>query len=168
MSRREQSLEPQQPNPFPDEEEVTTTSYRRLLASLPCTIRCKVGRVIELRLLAMRHADDVADLRARLAAEATSLARPAIICADYRYAMPFPDEVASAWATEMKRLEPLVERSAILLDPTNEPFNLSFARTAEHGGLPSRRFFTSAAELRTWLRPTASDAELSRVERFLR
>jgi hypothetical protein len=168
MSRSSAPIAPVPANPFPTDEETTTTSYRRLLASLPYTVRRKVGRLVELRLLAMRHAGDLVDLRNRVASEAIAAGRQVLICADYRFGMPLPDEVVSAWATEMKALEPLVERSAILLDPINETFNLPFARVAEQGGLPSRRYFTGAPELRAWLREVATEAELSRVDRLVR
>jgi hypothetical protein len=133
----------------------------------PFDVRCVTGRLIELRLFDVSLTDEVTAMNAALMSAAAPLGARAIILADCRQAGPFPHEVGDAWSRAMRRFNGNVVRSAILLEPSNETFNLQIARVVRCAGLPARRWFHDPDELRAFLADVLTECELARLDEVL-
>jgi hypothetical protein len=130
-------------------------------------VRGSVGRLVELRVMDLSHPDDVAALSASIASVAAPAGARVLLFADYRSAAPFAQSIADAWSLAMRRSNTKVLRSAILLDPANETFNLQIARVIRCAGLATRRSFEEPAELRDWLGEVATPLERDRIDELL-
>lgn len=133
----------------------------------PFRVLSGTGRLLEIRLVDVCNPDDIALLGAWLCEEAQSLGVPPVILGDYRAAPPFSQAVADEWSRVMRAFNVKVARSAIILSPENETFNLQFARVVRCAGSASRRCFVDAGELRQWLRESLTEAERARVDEVL-
>jgi hypothetical protein len=134
--------------------------------ALAPSLRTGVGRLFELQLAAAPSLAGLVGVTARMAEEARARAS-AVIFADYRVGLPFPQAIADQWSRSMRALNGNVARSAILVDPRNETFNLQLERVVRCAGLAERRCFADPAELRGWLRDVLTDFELTRVDELL-
>jgi hypothetical protein len=133
----------------------------------PFRVLSGTGRLLEIRLVDVCNPDDIVLLGAWLGEEAQSLGVPPVIFGDYRAASPFSQAVADEWSRVMRAFNVKVARSAIILSPENETFNLQFARVVRCAGSASRRCFLDAGELRQWLRESLTEAERARVDEVL-
>jgi hypothetical protein len=127
----------------------------------------EVGRLVEVRLVGVCSADEIATVSFELRQTARRLTQPAILFCDYRAAPPFSQEVGDLWSRNMRGFNAQVGCSGILLSPDNETFNLQFARVVRCAGLSSRRCFEDPGELRAWLGEHLTEEERSRLERLL-
>ncbi|CAN5781721.1 hypothetical protein BH09MYX1_BH09MYX1_19270 [soil metagenome] len=91
----------------------------------------------------------------------------AIIVADYRGVAIFPPDVAEELARLMSDMNPLIERSAILVDPSHATAALQVGRVVQASHNENRRRLTSRADLETWVGEIATLAELGRIRAFL-
>ena len=98
---------------------------------------------------------------------AAGLVEPMILLADYRMASPFSQDVGDAWSRAMRRFNTTVERSAVLLDPANETFNLQLARVVRCAGLANRCCFDEAGLLRAWVAPILTPYERAKLDDLL-
>jgi hypothetical protein len=134
----------------------------------PFTVISGTGRLLEVCVFDVCGTDDIASLTAALSRKAQALAGPPIIFGDLRAASPFSQAVADDWSRDMRGFNGKVARSALLLCPENETFNLQFARVVRCAGSASRRWFREAGEAREWLRAFLTDVELARIDELLR
>lgn len=134
----------------------------------PFTVRSCVGRLVELQVFDLAVPEDVASMDGAIASAASALGTQSIIVADARPAGPFPHEVGDAWSRVMRLHNAQVIRSAILLDPANDTFNLQLARVVRCAGSPRRRWFYDPCELRDWLVDVATPVELARLDELFR
>jgi hypothetical protein len=130
-------------------------------------VRHQVGRIVEVRLRDPLDPSDLEQVAEELGVLAAGLLEPLIVLADYRAASPFPQEVGDAWSRAMRRFKGLVERSAVLLDPSNETFNLQFARVVRCAGMKNRCCFEEPAHLRAWLAPALRPYERAKLDELL-
>lgn len=133
----------------------------------PFDIRCTEGRLVELRLFDLSLPEEVSAMNGALRSAAAHLGAQAVIVADCRQAAPFPHEVGDEWSRAMRRFNGNLIRSAILLEPSNETFNLQIARVVRCAGLPARRWFHDPDELRAFLADVLTERELARLDDFL-
>jgi hypothetical protein len=133
----------------------------------PFTVLSGSGRLLEVRVFDVCSIGDIAALTARLIREGRALPGPPIIFGDLREAPPFSQAVADGWSRDMRGFNGKVARSALLLRPENQTFNLQFARVVRCAGFASRRWFCDCGELREWLRAFLTDVELARVDQLL-
>jgi hypothetical protein len=126
-----------------------------------------VGRLVGLRLSDPVDPADIDQLVEDLAAAAARVAEPVLLVADYRAASPFAQEVGDAWSRAMRRFNGVVLRSAVLLDPANETFNLQFARVVRCAGMQNRCCFEDPALLRAWLSCALTFEERARLDELL-
>lgn len=133
----------------------------------PFTVLSGFGRLLEVRVFEVFSVDDIASLSAALAEEALALVAPPVIFCDYRAAPPFSQAVADEWSREMRGFNAKVVRSAILISPDNETFNLQLARVVRCAGSASRQLFSDAGELREWLWELLTATELARVDELI-
>jgi hypothetical protein len=130
----------------------------------PFAVRLHVGRLIELQVFDLLFPEDVRLVSETLLLASAAIAGPAILIADCRAAAPFSQEVGDAWSRAMRRYNPKVERSALLLDRANETFNLQIDRVVRCAGSPQRRWFHEVAEARSWLSEIMSASEVARLD----
>jgi hypothetical protein len=133
----------------------------------PFVVRSAVGRLVELQVFELGLPEDVGVLNAALLAAVSSFDTSVVLLADHRRARPFPHEVGDAWSRGMRLLNTRVIRSAILLDPANETFNLQLARVVRCAGSPRRRWFEDPSELRGWLADVVTPSERARLDELL-
>ncbi|HEY4015040.1 MAG TPA: hypothetical protein VGM06_16970 [Polyangiaceae bacterium] len=132
------------------------------------TVGRYVGRLVEIRLFHLGSVDTIAELSRLIAGEARSAQALTVIFGDYRRTRPFSQEVGDAWSRAMRGFNESVAWSAILLARSNETFNLQIERVVRCAVHPARRLFWDARELREWVGPRATAAELSRLDPLLR
>jgi hypothetical protein len=122
-------------------------------------VRLRPERLVELRIHRLASVGQVESLQADIVAAATQAGAGAVICADYRSALPMLPEVVSAWARAMRQNNGRIARGALLLDPTNEIFNLQIDRVVRCATNPNRRLFTCPDALRDWMSVACREAE---------
>ncbi len=120
-------------------------------SATPTFARARVGRLVEVRVGRLTTAADVACLNAAVFESIQGAGHGAVICADHRRAFPLTAEVASALASSMRRCNPLIARSAMLLDPSNVMYNLQLERVVRCAGRDDRRLFDDAETMHAWL-----------------
>jgi hypothetical protein len=130
-------------------------------------VRQSVGRLVEVRLWEIAHPGEFDAMSASLMSITAPIAGRVLVFADYRHASPFPQGIADAWSRAMRRFNLNVLRSAILVDPTNETFNLQLARVIQCAGLATRRSFDDPEELRDWLSQVSTPLEQERIDALL-
>ncbi len=109
----------------------------------------------------------LADSAEALRACVTAQKRPAAACCDLRVATPLRPEVAERLAGLMKRDNPSVERSAILITKS-ATFALQLTRLLRESSSESRRrLFVEAGELYPWLDEVLDAAERARLREFV-
>lgn len=133
----------------------------------PYTVRSGAGRVVEVRLRRLRHVDDIRSLGALVRAAAGRAGQSAIIFSDMRRMAPVPHLLADFWSRDMRELNPGIIRTGTLLDRDNIAFNLQLERVVRCACSPMRRLFFDASELRAWLAPAATAAELAHLDTLL-
>jgi hypothetical protein len=133
----------------------------------PFALSSRVGRLIEVRLWRLRDADDLLALGAGIDHEARRLPTRALIFADHRRTSPIPPDVADSWCRCMRGHKESVVRSAILLEPSNDTYNLQVERVVRCALNPLRRVFYERQELRDWLGQAGTTEELARLDQLL-
>jgi hypothetical protein len=133
----------------------------------PFVVRVQAGRLLELQVFDLGLPEDVEALARAVFAAAAELGVPAILLSDNRAAGPFSQEVGDSWSRVMRQFNARVARSAILLDPANETFNLQLERVVRCAGSTRRRWFCDPFEARAWLADVASPSEMTRLDEVL-
>ncbi len=126
--------------------------YPRTSVSNPVfTVECRVGRVVEARLMTLRDADDVTQFEMSMRAAFMRLRRKCVICADVRAISLLSPTVLDLMIGVLANGNPHLERSAILLPVQGAAFHLQAERScvspnppthlpqaARHGGMARR------------------------------
>ena len=134
----------------------------------PSFARVRVGRVVEVRAHRLWSSADITKLRAEVFAAMRGAGPEAVICADYRNASALSREAADAWSQAMRESNPMLTRSAILVEPTNTILKLQIERILLCAGDRNRRrLFSSVAELREWVDPILTRSERAAAGSFL-
>jgi hypothetical protein len=130
--------------------------------------RVRVGRVVEVRAHRLWSSADITKLKAQVFAAMRGAAPEAVICADYRNASALSREAADTWSQAMRASNPMLTRSAILVNPTNTILKLQIERILLCAGDRNRRrLFSSVAELRDWVAPVLTRSEREAAGAFL-
>jgi hypothetical protein len=130
----------------------------------PFVLTSEGGRLVRLQVFDLGVPEDVVVLSAALLVHLAQVEGLAVLIADHRVASPFSQEVGDAWSRAMRRFNPCLERSVVLLDRENETFNLQIARVVRCAGSPRRRWFYDASEAREWLTDVLTPAEAVRFD----
>jgi hypothetical protein len=120
-------------------------------------------RLVEVRVRRLETVAAVASLSAGVLAALRCVDSGAVLWADHRRASPISAQVAGAWSRDMRHANRAIARSAILLDPSNEMFNLQILRVVQCAGNPARRLFTDPLELVAWLGDCLSTDDRDRL-----
>jgi hypothetical protein len=131
------------------------------------TVRRRVGRLLEIRILHLRHVDQLLTLSTTILKEARALPSRAIVFGDFRRTRPFSQDVADRWSRDMRGYNVGLALSGILLAPWNATFNLQIERVIRCAGNPWRRTFYDVRELRSWVAIRATSDELERLDHLL-
>jgi hypothetical protein len=128
---------------------------------------CRVGRLIEGRLVWLDGADDVAEFQRLMAGTFTQAGPEAVICADWRRALVFSPQTSEALVELLRRGNRNFLRSAVLLSAADAMFGLQVERLFREAGNPNRRSFRAPEPLLAWLGEVLAPAERARAAAFL-
>lgn len=138
------------------------------MTSVPFTVECRAGRLIEVRLLAVRQAADVARLEeAMRGAFLRQAGRKVVICTDLRVVGLLSPTMADLMIGVLAKTNAYIERSAMLLPQEGAAFHLQAERVVREAKNAARRTCRDARELLAWLGEVLDDAERARVRAFL-
>jgi hypothetical protein len=130
-------------------------------------VECRVGRLVEARLLAPRTPEQIADFAEALRKTFTAIGAPCVICADWRQTTLLAPKVADSLVALLRSGNAHFERSAILLPNDSALFTLQVERVIREASHPARRAFRQAPAMREWLAETLDAAETRRLHEFL-
>jgi hypothetical protein len=144
-----------------------------VVQALPYSVRCRVGRLVEARLYLPQTAAEVASFAEELRRVFSRVRDKCVICADWRAATLLAPPVADALVNLLRRGNPFLERSAVLLAADNAVFSLQVERVVREASRmreanhPARRTFRDPASMRAWLAEVLTSEEVRRVDEFL-
>lgn len=127
------------------------------------------GKLIEIQVSGLRDLDEMHAFRDEVlhAVENVRGAKGAVVVVDLRLPRVFSPEVATSLENMLKRANPRIQRSAVLLAQEHAVFSLQLERLIREAQNPSRRTFRDVEPLREWLSEVLTPAEQSRLDRFL-
>jgi hypothetical protein len=131
------------------------------------TDECRVGRVVEARLMTLRDADDVTQFEMAMRAAFVRLRHKCVICADVRAIALLSPTVSDLMIGVLAKGNPHLERSAILLPAAGAAFYLQAERVLRESKSADRRMFTTPPEMAAWLDEVLDEGERARVRAFL-
>ena len=132
-----------------------------------CTAERHVGRLIELRMVAMDSVSDWLAYWRRVAALVSELRGQVVSCVDLRALHSIPKEIAVPMLESMRENNSRVARTALLLPTQRTVLRLQFERMFAAVVNPNRRICSDAAEAKAWLCSHLNKQEMSRLDEFL-
>lgn len=130
------------------------------------SVDVKVGRLLEVRLVAPVTVVDIDITRERLALFFRTFPGKLVACGDFSRADVFPPDVADRVLETFKQDNPKVERSGILISPS-AIFSLQLERLVSQANNPARRCFRDPFELKAYLGKLLKHEEHARMAAFL-
>jgi hypothetical protein len=143
-------------------ETVTRSRHRK-----GCTAELHVGRLIELRMVAMDSASDWLAYWRRVATLLSELRGPVVSCVDLRALHSIPKEIGVPMLESMRENNSRVARTALLLPTQSTILRLHFERMFVAVVNPNRRICSDVAEVKAWLCSHLNKQEMSRLDDFL-
>jgi hypothetical protein len=133
------------------------------------SVKCNVGRLVEIRMADLRSADEVTATRRAFADLLNRFGpRPVVIAADYRGINVLDPLAAEEFLKNFKYGHSTrVERSGLLIDPVRATFMLQVERLIRESDSAVRRSFRRAMDLEAWLSEVLSVEEQQRLHAFL-
>jgi hypothetical protein len=126
-----------------------------------------VGKLVEIHVTNLAGMDEMELFRAAVM-EAVDHARgKAVVVVDLRLPRVFAPEVATALEQMLKRANPKILRSAVLLAREHAIFSLQLERIIREAGNAQRRSFRDAESLEQWLHDVLAPREEARLQNFL-
>jgi hypothetical protein len=129
-------------------------------------VEMRVGRFIEIRGSGVVTVAEMNQFRSQLFALMVKAGRPIVAAVDMRGLEPFDETARGMFVGLMRGDNPHVERSAHL-SKAGSPYCLQAEEMITQAGNPSRKHFTSAAELERFLIPALDLPEQNRLRAFL-
>jgi len=126
----------------------------------------KVGRLLEVRLVAPVTVIDIDVTKGRLALFFRTFPGKLVACGDFSRADVFPQDVAARVLETFKQDNPKLERSGILVSPS-ALFSIQLERLVAQANNPARRCFRDSFELKTYLAGLLTHEENGRLVQFL-
>lgn len=147
---------------------VARARYSRRMARREVhTVERRVGRLVEARLFVPSRVEEVAAMVEDLRRAFATVRGKSVVCADWRSATLMAPDVADALVNLLRRGNPHVERSAVLLSGDDALFNLQVERVTREAAGAVRRTFRNAGAMSRWLGAVLDDAERARMDQFL-
>jgi hypothetical protein len=131
------------------------------------TVERKVGRLVEVRLGGVVKTDEFEDGMIHFRSLVNSSNARKVLCADLRAARILVPEVADSLLEAMRRDNPVLERSAILVSES-ALFSLQMERLVREAKNPNRRTFRDEGTLVDWIAEILTLGERRRAVEFLR
>lgn len=134
------------------------------------TARLKVGRLLEIRADAgYRTAADVDVLFDTIDREVARLPHDEqhVTVVDWRRCPVMAPEAAARIAARIANMNARTERSAALASSEAPVAVLQFLRVIREAGLPTRKLFFDAQEMRLWVSEVLTPAEAARLAQFI-
>jgi hypothetical protein len=129
------------------------------------SMECKVGRLVEVRILEFAT-DDQPHLGRLAAAVIGQVQRRVVICSDCRKLKLMAPAAAEALSALFAQTNPKIERSAIITG-SHPTAALQLSRVVREADLDVRRAFPKRHAAETWLREVLDGREISRLTAFL-
>jgi hypothetical protein len=136
------------------------------MTGVPFTVECRLGRLVEVRLLAMRE-PDVTVLQEAMRGAFVQVGRKVVICTDLRGIGLLSPTMADLMIGVLAKSNAHLERSAFLLLPEGALFHLQAERVVREAKSAVRRTFRDPRSLVAWLDDVLDDPERARVRAFL-
>jgi hypothetical protein len=124
------------------------------------------GRLVEIHVTNLSSMEEMNRFKLEVM-DAVIHAGKAIAVVDLRQPRIFAPEVAAALEEMLKRANPRVDRSAVLLARDHAVFSLQLERIIREAGNPSRRTFRDPEQVKGWLKDVLSISEQVRLDQFL-
>lgn len=131
------------------------------------TAECRVGRVVEARLLELRSKSEVAQFWEALRQAFGVAGQHAVVCADWRKAHIMAPEVAAEMIDLLSKGNTHLDKSGILLAPGQATFGLQVERVVKLANSPARKTFRDVLEMERFLSEGLDPAERARIRAFL-
>jgi hypothetical protein len=132
------------------------------------TLECRVGCLVETRVMTMRSKEDVAALTEAFAQVARSYPTMRfVICGDYRRFSLLAPAVAEQFLGMFRQANPRVRRSGVLVTNESPTAALQVERIVSEAAHPERRAFRSSALCEAWLDDALTPEERTRMRAFL-
>ncbi|MEW5847678.1 MAG: hypothetical protein AB2A00_02650 [Myxococcota bacterium] len=125
------------------------------------------GRVITIRSISPISMDDVAQLGPALFGFIKAIGTRVVALVDLRQCGVVPTEVAEQFIQMLKKDNPVMERSAFLLDSGQATLGLQVERIIREAGNPNRRSFRTATEAVTFVSEVVTPEERAAVQAFV-
>ena len=130
-------------------------------------IEQSVGKLLEIQVANLASLEEMNQFRTQVMEAVVHAPGKAVAVVDLRQPRIFAPEVASALEEMLKRANPKIDRSAVLLARDHAVFSLQLERIIRDAGNPSRRTFRDADQLKAWLKDALTVPEQVRLDRFL-
>jgi hypothetical protein len=131
------------------------------------TVERNVGRLIEVRTVGRTVQSDVDSLGPRLVGLMTSVPGKVVTCADLRFTGIVSEAMANQLIERMRRDNPLIERSALVIGNNQGMLGLQVERMAREAGNPARRVMRYTEDAEAWLGELLTKEEKARLHDFL-
>jgi len=130
------------------------------------SVDVKVGRLLEVRLVAPVTVVDIDVTRERLGLFFRTFPAKLVACGDFSRADVFPQDVASRVLEVFKQDNPKIERSGILVS-SSAIFSLQLERLVTQANNPVRRCFRDPFEVKAFIGSLLTHDEHARLATFL-
>lgn len=130
------------------------------------TAENRVGRLCEFRARSIEN-DDVVVLATVAGKVAGEISGKVIACSDFRQLSLMRPELASRLILLLARMNPRLERSAVLIRSQQGLVNLQISRIIREAGSSISRVFHTSDEIMAWLGDALTPEEQTRLGNFL-
>lgn len=131
---------------------------------MPLAVSSDDGSLILVRIIDPVSLDDYAMFAGRLRSLVQDSPTPSVICTDWRRAGVLDDDIADAFIWMMRRDNPAIGRTSVLVSSAGSAQAVRMLREAGDG---PRMICHSVEEVLSFLGPLCDDAMRVRVESFL-
>ncbi len=127
-----------------------------------------IGKLVLIHVTTLTSVEEVASFQSEVMHFVDDAPGKAVVVVDLRTPRVFAPEVATALEDMLKRANPRIQRSAVILAKEHAVFSLQLERLIREARNPARRTFRSSAEAAEWLRECLNARESDSLEDFLR
>ncbi len=127
-----------------------------------------IGKLVLIHVTSLSSIEEVGSFQSEVMHFVNDAPGKAIIVVDLRTPRVFAPEVAAALEEMLKRANPRIQRSAVLLAKEHAVFSLQLERIIREARNPARRTFRNTEDAAEWLRECLNGREAEQLEVFLR
>jgi hypothetical protein len=127
-----------------------------------------IGKLVLIHVTSIASLEEIGSFQSEVMHCVNETAVKAIVVVDLRTPRIFAPDVATALEEMLKRANPRIHRSAVLLAKEHAVFSLQLERIIREARNPARRTFRNSEELSQWLHDHLNAREADQLEAFLR